>query len=256
MIDTHTHIYDEAFDADRDAAIQRAVDAGVSQMLLPAIDSGSHQRQHELALAYPNLFHEMMGLHPTSVNADFERELSIVHDKLFAPDAKYVAVGEIGLDYYWDTQFAEQQTEALKRQIRWAKELSLPVALHVRKAHNELFATLRDLNYPHYEGVMHCFGGSLQEAQRAIEMGFYIGVGGVCTFKNATLAKVVQQIPLEKILLETDAPYLAPVPYRGKRNESAYVVEVAKQVAMLKETTLDVVDHVTSDNARQLFGLC
>ena len=256
MIDTHTHIYDEAFDNDRDEAVARALAGGVSLMLLPAIDSASHERQERLAAQYPQCFRQMMGLHPTSVTEDFERELAIVEHKLFAPEAGYVAVGEIGLDFYWDTTFAEQQREVLRRQMRWARQLGLPVALHVRKAHNELFGLLRDLNAPAYKGVMHCFGGSLQEAWHAIELGFHIGVGGVVTFKNATLATVVKEVPLDRILLETDSPYLAPVPYRGKRNESAYIVEVAKVVAQIKGVSLEEVNRVTSDNARLLFSLC
>lgn len=255
MIDTHTHLYDEAFDEDRAEAVGRAVDAGVEIMLLPAIDSSTHNRQARLAADYPTRFRQMMGLHPTSVNDGYESELATVQEKLFSPDAEYVAVGEIGLDFYWDTTYAAQQQEALKRQIKWAKQLQMPIALHVRKAHNELFALLRDMNYGRYEGVMHCFGGSVQEAWHAVELGLYIGVGGVVTFKNATLAKVVAEIPLERIVLETDAPYLAPVPYRGRRNESAYIRKVAEALAEIRGITLEEVDAVTSHNARSLFSL-
>ena len=176
MTDTHTHLYDEAFDADRDAAIQRALDAGVDLMILPAIDSQSHDRQEQLAAQHPECFRQMMGLHPTSVNDRFENELEIVREKLFPPsptphsniqtfkhsNIPYVAVGEIGLDLYWDTTYLEQQREVLLRQMLWAEELNLPVCLHVRKAYNELFALLKRLNRPTYRGVMHCFGGRLQ----------------------------------------------------------------------------------------------
>lgn len=255
MIDTHCHLYDEAFDNDRDQAVQRALDSGVTLMLLPGIDSLSHDRQEALASQYPACFRQMMGLHPTSVTADYANELELVRQKLFNPQAVYVGVGEIGLDLYWDKTFLEQQREVLKTQMRWAKELDLPVCLHVRKAYNELFGLLRDLNFSSYRGVMHCFGGSVQEANKAIEMGFHVGIGGVVTFKNATLASVAASIPLERILLETDAPYLAPVPYRGKRNESAYIPVIAEKIAALKGVSIAEVDEVTSASATVLFGL-
>ena len=255
MIDTHCHLYDEAFDNDRDQAVQRALDSGVTLMLLPGIDSSSHDRQEALASQYPACFRQMMGLHPTSVTADYANELELVRQKLFNPQAVYVGVGEIGLDLYWDKTFLEQQREVLKTQMRWAKELDLPVCLHVRKAYNELFGLLRDLNFGSYRGVMHCFGGSVQEANKAIEMGFHIGIGGVVTFKNATLAAVAAAVPLERILLETDAPYLAPVPYRGKRNESAYIPVIAEKIAALKGVSIAEVDEVTSASATVLFGL-
>ena len=284
MIDTHCHLYDEAFDADRDATIRRAVEAGVDTMLLPAIDSLSHSRQEALADAYPQHFRQMMGLHPTSVNADFQKELDIVQHKLFEIEnlkvkseisqerasqdlnnfnfqfspfnsKKYVAVGEIGLDLYWDKTFLDQQLYVLRQQMLWAEQLGLPVCLHVRKAHNELFALLRDLNRPRYSGVMHCFGGSVQEAHRAIEMGFHIGIGGVVTYKNATLADVARAVPLDRILLETDAPYLPPVPHRGQRNESAYIPIIADYIATLRGITTQEVADTTTQSARQLFRL-
>lgn len=255
MIDTHCHLYDEAFDNDRDQAVQRALDSGVNLMLLPGIDSSSHDRQEALASQYPACFRQMMGLHPTSVTADYANELELVRQKLFNPQAVYVGVGEIGLDLYWDKTFLEQQREVLKTQMRWAKELDLPVCLHVRKAYNELFGLLRDLNFGSYRGVMHCFGGSVQEANKAIEMGFHIGIGGVVTFKNATLASVAASIPLERILLETDAPYLAPVPYRGKRNESAYIPLIAAHIAALRGISVQQVAEVTTASATGLFRL-
>lgn len=255
MVDTHCHLYDEAFDADRQQAIQRAVEAGVSLMLLPGIDSSSHDRQEALARQYPSLFRQMMGLHPTSVTESFQSELDLIQQKLFSPDAHYVGVGEIGLDLYWDKTFYEQQCEVLKTQMRWARQLDLPVCLHVRKAYNELFGLLRDLNFGTYKGVMHCFGGSVQQAHKAVEMGFHLGIGGVVTFKNATMAEVVAAVPLDSLLLETDAPYLAPVPYRGKRNESAYIPVIAEKIAALKGVSIAEVDEVTSASATVLFGL-
>lgn len=293
LVDTHCHLYDAAFDADRDAAIQRAVEAGVTTLILPAIDSASLAAQEHLAAAYPQYCHQMMGLHPTSVTADYEAELALVRHKLFAtcsekqqPTPKWlqvlpggscpltapsptstapapingsrshlVAVGEIGLDLYWDKTFLPQQLEVLRQQILWARELSLPVCLHVRKAYNELFGLLRDLNFGTYSGVMHCFGGSVQEAHKAVEMGFHIGVGGVVTFKNATLAEVAAAVPLDRILLETDCPYLSPVPHRGQRNESAYIPLIAQKIADLRGITFDEVAETTTASAYQLFSL-
>lgn len=255
MIDTHCHLYDEAFDTDRHQAVMRAVEADVPVMLLPAIDSQSHAAQEALAEQYPQYFHQMMGLHPTSVTEDPQAELDIVQSKLFDPRGRYVAVGEIGLDLYWDKTYLDQQLAVLRQQMQWARQLDLPVCLHVRKAYNELFGLLRDLNFGTYRGVMHCFGGSVQEAQRAVEMGFHIGIGGVVTFKNATLAQVAAAVPLDRIVLETDAPYLAPVPYRGKRNESAYIPVIASKIAELRGITLRQVADTTTHAARQLFSL-
>ena len=257
LIDTHCHLYDEAFDADREAALQRALDAGVECMLLPDIDSQSTPRLEALMAAHPLRFRPMAGLHPTSVKEDFERELALVQERLFGRKApgRYVAVGEIGMDLYWDRTFEDEQREALRRQMRWADELDLPVCLHIRKAHNEVFGLLRDLGRRRYRGVMHCFGGSVQEALRAVEMGFHLGIGGVVTFKNATMADVVQAVPLERLLLETDAPYLSPVPHRGQRNESAYLPLVAQRIADLRGISPDEVAEVTTASARALFGL-
>lgn len=254
FIDTHCHLYDEAFDADRHQAVQRAVEAGVTTMLLPDIDSTSTPSLDALQAAYPDHFRSMAGLHPTSVKEDFEQELQHVHDRLLSP-LPFVAVGEIGLDFYWDRTFEAQQVESLRRQLLWSVELDLPVCLHIRKAHNEVFALLRELNRPSWRGVMHCFGGSVQEAQRALEMGFHLGIGGVVTFKNATMAEVVKTVPLECLLLETDAPYLSPVPHRGQRNEPSYIPLIAQKIADLKEVSLDEVAAVTTTSARSLFSI-
>lgn len=255
LIDTHTHLYGEEFDEDRQEAVVRAKEAGVGTLLLPAIDSLSTERQQKMAEEYSDCCFEMAGLHPTSVTEDYGAELQHVRDLLDNRRNHYVAIGEIGLDLYWDRTFEAQQKEVLRTQMEWAQELELPVALHVRKAHNELFGLLREMNRASYSGVMHCFGGSLQEAQKAIEMGFYIGVGGVVTFKNATLATVAASIPLERIVLETDSPYLSPVPHRGQRNESAYVALVAQKIAELRGITVEEVAEVTTANARRLFRL-
>lgn len=260
FIDTHCHLYDEAFDADRDEALQRALEAGVTTLLLPDIDSSSTPRLDALRKQYPEHFRHMAGLHPTSVKEDFEQELQHVRDRLFSqrltPDSEHcIAVGEVGMDLYWDRTFEAQQREVLKRQLLWAVELHLPVCLHIRKAHNEVFALLRELNRPQWCGVMHCFGGSVQEARRAVEMGFHLGIGGVVTFKNATMAEVVKSIPLDRLLLETDAPYLSPVPHRGQRNESAYIPLIAQKIADLLGVSLEQVAEQTTANARALFSL-
>ena len=261
FIDTHCHLYDESFDADRDQALQRALDAGVSTLLLPDIDSTSTPHLDAFLQAHPDCCRPMAGLHPTSVKEDYEQELAHVHDRLFHLSpltshlSPFIAVGEIGMDLYWDRTYEEQQRLVLKTQMRWAEELDLPVCLHIRKAHNEVFGLLRDLNRSRYRGVMHCFGGSVQEAHRAVEMGFHLGIGGVVTFKNATLADVVKAVPLESLLLETDAPYLSPVPHRGQRNESSYIPLIAQKVADLRGITLDEVAAVTTASARELFSL-
>ena len=255
IIDTHCHMYDEAFDNDRAEVVERAVRAGVTLMLLPAIDSQSIEALESLYNSKPAVFRKMAGLHPTSVKEDYSAELQLVERQLAAHPDDYVAVGEIGLDFYWDDTFREQQIAALEFQFDLAEKFHKPVALHVRKAYNEMFEVLKANSAKSLTGVFHCFGSSVQEARKAIDMGFYIGVGGVVTFKNATLAEVVRQIPLERILIETDAPYLAPVPTRGKRNESSYCTFVAQKIAELKDVDFETVAEVTTNNATVLFGL-
>lgn len=254
-IDTHCHLYDEAFDSDRAEALQRAEVSGVTTLLLPDIDSKSTPQLDAMMEQWPGKCHAMSGLHPTSVGSDYETELDHVHQRLTTPGRHFVAVGEIGLDYYWDTTFREQQLTCLRQQMLWAEEMDLPVCLHIRKAMNDVFGLLRDLNRGHYRGVMHCFGGSVQEAMHAIEMGFYIGVGGVVTFKNATLASVARAVPLDRIVLETDAPYLSPVPHRGKRNESAYIPLIARCIAELRGIGEEEVAATTTLAAQTLFAL-
>lgn len=259
FVDTHCHLYDEAFDSDRDEAVMRAVEAGVTTMLLPDIDHSSTDRLDILYNQFPTHFRRMVGLHPTSVKEDFEEELLHVRRRLDAShrdgSAPFVAIGEIGMDLYWDRTYEAEQREVLRRQMQWADEFGLPVALHIRKAHNEVFGLLRDLNRSSYRGVMHCFGGSVQEAHRAVEMGFHLGIGGVVTFKNATMAEVVKAMPIERLLLETDAPYLSPVPHRGQRNESAYIPIIAQKVAEIKGVSVEQVADQTTANATALFSL-
>ena len=223
--------------------------------LLPAIDSQSNEALESLYNSYPAAFRKMAGLHPTSVKEDYNAELQLVERQLATHPDDYVAVGEIGLDFYWDESYRKEQFEVLEFQFALAEKYHKPVALHVRKAYNEMFEVLKRNSGKNLTGVFHCFGSSVQEARKAIDMGFYIGVGGVVTFKNATLAEVVRQIPLERILIETDAPYLAPVPNRGKRNESSYCTFVAQKIAEIKGLDLQTVASATTNNATVLFGL-
>ncbi|MBQ7279253.1 MAG: TatD family hydrolase [Bacteroidales bacterium] len=255
LIDTHTHIYCEEFDDDRDAVVQRAVDAGVALMLLPAIDSQTTERQQQLVDSYPALFRQMSGLHPTSVNDDYERELRLVERQMDEAADRYIAVGEIGLDLYWDTTYYDQQRDALMRQMRLAERCGKPVSLHIRNAYAEFFEVAKELNRATFRGVMHCFSGILDDALRAVEMGLYIGIGGVLTYKKSALPDIVRRVPLNRIVLETDAPYLAPVPMRGRRNESSYIAYVAQHLAQILEEPVDVIAEATTENAKTLFAL-
>ena len=234
-------------------------------MLLPAVDSESADRLRKMVEEYPDVCFPMAGLHPTSVSADYERELALVEAQLEQAELNYVAVGEIGLDLYWDTTFISEQRDVLKRQLLLADTYQLPVVLHLRSskkdspspidAYELFFDIWNDLHFRkhHALGVMHCFSGTVDQALRAIDLGFYIGVGGVVTYKNSLLQQVVAAVPVESILLETDAPYLAPVPHRGKRNESAYITDIAGKVAEIKNLSYDTVEEETTHSATQLF---
>ena len=255
LIDTHTHIYCEEFDNDRDSVVQRALEAGVCHLIFPAIDDDSYSRQQAVADAYPQFISQMMGLHPTSVAADYQQRLLKAEEILFANPNHYVAVGEIGLDFYWDRTFEKEQVEALRQQLLWAKQLDKPVSLHCREANAEMLAILSEPQYHGLRGVFHCFSGTLEQALQAVRMGFCIGIGGVATFKKSTLPEIISHIPLQSVLLETDSPYLAPVPHRGQRNESAYVKEVAQKVADIFSLPIDEIALQTTHNARLLFHL-
>ncbi len=263
LTDTHSHIYAEEFDTDRDDVVARAEQAGVRLILLPAIDKESYDRQEALAASRPDLFRQMMGLHPTSVGEDYRSDLELAHDKLFSNPNKYIGIGEVGLDFYWDTTYRRQQIEALELQTGWAQALDKPIVLHLRNgkdgsadtdAYAEVFRLLERCAY-RGRGIMHCFSGTMADAERAAELGFLIGIGGSLTYKKSTLPDIVRALPLESIVLETDSPYLAPVPYRGRRNESAYVSLVAQKVAEIKGISNDEVAEVTTANACQLFAI-
>jgi len=255
IIDTHAHIYAEEFAEDLSAMLQRASATGVGAILLPNIDVASIAALEVLADSATQCI-PMMGLHPTYVNADWQQELATIEAQLFAAPHRYCAVGEIGLDLYWDSTFRAQQQEVFRTQVQWAKKLKLPIAIHVRKAFEELFDILDEEWTPELSGVFHCFTGSKEQVQRILKyQNFYFGIGGVLTYKNAGLAEVVKEIPLDKLLLETDAPYLSPVPYRGKRNEPAYLIEVVSKLQETLGLSAAELEKHTSANAIRLFGL-
>lgn len=253
LIDTHAHLYSNQFNSDRPAMLQRAREAGLSKVLLPAIDSGSHENMLKLEEENPGFCLAMMGLHPCSVKEDYEQELKIVEDHLVS--RSFIGVGEIGLDFYWDLTFKEQQFSAFHRQIEWALQYDLPIAIHSRNANDECIQVVREHQKGGLKGVFHCFSGTVEQARQMIELGFYLGIGGVLTFKNGGLDKVVEEIDTRHLVLETDAPYLAPVPFRGKRNESSYITYVAQKLADLKQTHVQEIIDQTSRNAQNLFGL-
>jgi TatD DNase family protein len=248
-------LYAEEFSEDLSEMMQRGNDAGLRAILLPNIDVSSIEPMEKLAAAYPQCI-QMMGLHPTYVKENWEEELKTIEEKLFANPSQYCAVGEIGMDLYWDKTFIEEQKEVFRTQIRWAKELNLPIAIHVRKAFDELFEIMDEEWTPSLSGVFHCYTGSIEQVKKILKYEqFYFGIGGVLTYKNAGLQEVLPHIPLNRLVLETDAPYLSPVPYRGKRNESSYVVEVAGKMVDILGVSMDEVKKVTSQNAIELFQL-
>jgi TatD DNase family protein len=254
LIDTHTHLYSEQFAEDREAMIQRAIESGIEKFFLPNIDSSSIQGMKELAVKYPLRCYPMMGLHPCSVNERVEQELELVKKEL--DEADYHSVGEIGIDLYLDKSFQAQQEMAFRKQIAWAKEKNLPIVIHCREAFDEILSILDEVNDDSLSGIFHCFTGSLKQAKHILHYGnFKLGIGGVVTFKNSGLDKVVEQLSIEDLVLETDSPYLAPAPFRGKRNESSYLLKVAEKVADIYKLSLTKVAEVTSQNALQIFKL-
>ncbi len=251
LVDTHTHLYLKEFDTDRPAMIQRAMQAGVVKFFLPNIDSRVIDDMLALEAAYPDHVHAMMGLHPCSVKDDFQEELEIVEDWL--KKRPFCAIGEIGIDLFWDKTTLDIQIEAFRTQIAWAKKFDLPIVIHSRDSTELILDILKDEQAENLRGILHCFTGSRKQAEEAFKMGFYLGIGGVVTFKNAGLDKIVSELPLEWLVLETDSPYLAPAPYRGKRNESAYVRLVAEQIAIIKSVEIETVSEVTSNNSKNIF---
>lgn len=258
MIDTHSHIYAEEFDADRSETLQRAWDAGVELMLLPDIDSESRDRMFELAQQEPERCLAMAGLHPTSVNENpqWQNELDMVEKLLHSAPTKLWGVGEIGLDLYWSQDFYRQQREVLHAQIEMALQHNLPVVIHTRSAYREMMDAIATYRGRGLRGVFHAFADSAETALKLERMGeFKFGIGGVVTFKNSGLNKVVEELPMELLVLETDSPYLSPVPHRGKRNEPAFVEHVCRKIAEIKGLTPEQVDSTTTDNAKHIFGI-
>ncbi len=252
MIDTHTHLYAEEFDEDRDEMIQRAIDKGVKKFFLPAIDSAYHEKMIGLEKAYPGKIFAMIGLHPTYVKPDtWEKELSIVENYL--AEREFCAIGEIGIDLYWDKSTLDIQVKAFEIQIDWAIERNLPIVIHTRESFDEVFEVLERKKHPKMRGIFHCFSGTLEQAKLAVEYGFLLGIGGVVTFKNGKIDQFLHEIPLENIVLETDSPYLAPVPYRGKRNESSYLELVAGILVDIYGKSLEEISVITATNAERIF---
>ena len=251
MIDTHAHIYDDRYDDDRHDVITRAIDCGVERMLIPNIDVQTIQPMLDICRRYPGHCFPMLGFHPTSVDNDFERQLDIVASYL--DQSNIVAIGETGLDFYWDKQYTDQQIEAFRIQIGWAKKYGLPLVIHCRKSYNEIVALLKKEQDGSLTGVFHCFPGNIRQAEEVTRLGFMLGIGGVVTYRNSEMSQVVQHIGMEHILTETDAPYLPPTPFRGKRNESAYIEYIVQKIAELKSMPVNEVAEQTTANAERVF---
>lgn len=251
LVDTHAHLYLEQFDEDRADMMQRASEAGVGHVYLPNIDSRTVEAMLAVEAAYPEQCFPMMGMHPCSVKENYEAELSVVRHWL--EQRPFCAVGEIGIDLYWDKTFFEAQQKVFTTQVEWALEFDLPIVIHLRDSFDEVVELLKPIRDSRLRGIFHCFGGSVAQAETAISLGFLLGIGGVLTYKKSGLDETLKHIGLEHLVLETDSPYLSPVPYRGKRNESAYVRIVAERLAEVKQVDLDTVAVVTTRNALKMF---
>ena len=255
MIDTHSHIYEPEFDEDREQVVSRAREAGVEMILLPNINAESIRPMLDLCRQYPDYCFPMIGLHPEDVRDDYKAVLTQMHEQLQTTNP-YIAIGEVGLDFYWDETYRDQQLDAFEQQIMWAKQYRLPLVIHSRKSHRELVDMMEQHRGYSLRGIFHCFGGTLEEANELLSFpGFVLGIGGVLTYKKSTLPEVLREVPLERIVVETDAPYLSPVPFRGKRNESAYVAYTLRRLAEVYEKSVSEVDIVTTNTAKHLFGL-
>ena len=253
IIDTHTHLYLNQFKDDIDKVIQRSIDKGINKFIFPAIDSTHFDDMHDLKNKYPGNIYLMSGLHPTNVKENYKEELEFVVNSL--KSHSYVAIGEIGIDLYWDKTYLKQQQDAFEFQIRLAIKNDLPIVIHCREAFDEIFEILDKENCSKLRGVFHCFTGTLEQANRAIRLGFKLGIGGVVTFKNGGIDKFLNQIDLKHIVLETDSPYLAPVPFRGKRNESSYITYVIDKLSEIYGLPIKEIASVTTKNAEKVFAL-
>jgi len=253
LIDTHTHLYSDAFDDDRLEMIEKAIAKGVDKFFIPAIDSETTEAMYQLEKDFPDQIFLMMGLHPTSVKENYEEELAHVEEQL--QQRKFYAIGEIGVDLYWDKSTLQIQQDAFSRQIQLAKKYKLPIVIHCRDAFEEVFEVLEEEKGTDLHGIFHCFTGTLEQAKKAMSYNMKLGIGGVVTFKNGKIDKFLQEIDLSQIVLETDAPYLAPTPYRGKRNESAYVVKVAQKLADVYGVSEEKIASITTENALKIFNI-
>lgn len=252
MIDTHCHLYLPEFEDSLDQIIHLSKSNGVEKIFLPAINSETHDKMLLLEKNFPDYCIPMIGLHPCYVKSNYKEELAIIEGHLLG--RKFAGIGECGLDFYWDKSFVTEQYEALEQQIYWAKSYQIPLILHTRNATKETIEVVKKQASKNLTGIFHCFGGTLEEAQEIIDLGFFLGIGGVITYKNSGLDKVIEQIPLENLVLETDAPYLSPVPHRGKTNEPAYLKCIAEKIAMVKNCSFEEVDYITSLNAKKVFN--
>jgi TatD DNase family protein len=253
ITDTHTHLYSEQFDQDRNEMIQRAKDAGVSRFFIPAIDSSYTISMLELESNFKDDVFLMMGLHPTSVKENYKEELA--HVREWIDKRSFYAIGEIGIDLYWDKSFLAQQQEAFRTQIQWAKEKKLPIVIHCRDAFDEIFEVLETEKSDDLFGIFHCFTGTLEQAEKAISYNMKLGIGGVVTFKNGKIDKFLNKIDIKHIVLETDSPYLAPTPFRGKRNESSYITQVVEKLAAIYGLTFEEITEITTQNSKDIFGI-
>jgi len=253
ITDTHTHLYSDQFSEDRGEMIKRAIDAGVTRLFIPAIDSTYFDAMLDLEKAFPDNTFLMMGLHPTHVKENITEELAFV--KKWLDKRNFYAVGEIGIDLYWDSTFLKQQQQAFKTQIHWAKEKKLPIVIHCRDAFDEIFKILEEEKGDNLFGIFHCFSGSLEQAKKAISYNMKLGIGGVVTFKNGKVDQFLNEIAIENIVLETDAPYLAPTPFRGKRNESSFIIKVLEKLADIYELTPQEIAQITTKNSKDIFGI-
>ena len=251
--DTHTHLYSEEFEQDRGEMIQRAINAGVSRFFIPAIDSTCTQAMYDLEQDFPENVFLMMGLHPTYVKDNYEAELAHVASEL--AKRKFYAIGEIGIDLYWDKTHLKEQQIAFRQQIQWAKQYKLPIVIHCREAFDEIFEILEEEKSPELFGILHCFSGTYEQALQAISYNMLLGIGGVVTFKNGKIDQFLDRIDLRHIVLETDSPYLAPIPFRGKRNESSYVVNVAAKLAAIYNLSVSEIAQITTENSKRVFGI-
>ncbi len=251
--DTHTHLYSKEFENESTQLIEKAIKNGVSRLFIPNIDLQSIQPMLDLVWQFPENCFPMMGLHPCSVAENVDEQLFQIQ-KWFKK-RKFYAVGEIGLDFYWSLDFKDQQIMAFKKQCMWAIQQDLPINIHARNATPEVISILQEMKHPKLRGIFHCFSGNSLEAKQIVEMGFYLGIGGVLTFKNSGLSEAIADIDLQNIVLETDAPYLAPVPFRGKRNESFYIIDIAKKLAELKQVSIKNVADITTENSNIIFGV-